>query len=76
LTPAPPEFRICAMNQSQYATPLLIKNGKAAPLHRIVFDDDFRDENWLQQLLFDHPHLIPFDEIEPAFTDRCIKNFP
>jgi hypothetical protein len=55
------------MNQSQYATPLLIKNGKAAPLHRIVFDDDFRDENWLQQLLFDHPHLIPFDEIEPAF---------
>ena len=57
------------MSQPQFATPFIVKDDKAAPLHRIEFDDSFRDEDWLQEMLFDHPELIPFYEIEPAFKD-------
>jgi hypothetical protein len=53
-----------------YATPLLVQNKLASPLHRIKFGDNFRDEDWLQELLFEHPELIPFDEIEPAQSSR------
>jgi hypothetical protein len=55
------------MTNHTYATPVLVQNNLASPLHRVEFDDNFRDEDWLQQLLFEHPELIPFDEIEPAF---------
>jgi hypothetical protein len=27
----------------------------------------FKDEAWLQQLLFEHPELIPFEELDPLF---------
>jgi hypothetical protein len=55
------------MNECPYAAPVLIQSGKAAQLQRIEFHDDFHDEDWLQQLLFEHPTRTPFDEIEPAF---------
>ena len=54
------------MSERQYASPVVVQGGKAAPLHRITFDDKFRDEAWVQRLLFEHPELIPFEELEPA----------
>ena len=55
------------MIERQYATPIVIQQGICTPLHRVEFADDFHDEDWIQQLLFDHPELIPFEELEPAF---------
>jgi len=57
------------ISHNAHARPVLIQNEEVAPLHRIEFDDNFRDEDWLQKLLFKHPELIPFDEIEPAFKN-------
>lgn len=56
------------MGDRQFATPVLVRNGRAAALQRIEFDDDFHDEDWVQQLLFEHPELIPFDELAPEFN--------
>ena len=36
-------------------------------MHRVEFTDNFHDESWVQELLFAHPELIPFEELEPAF---------
>jgi hypothetical protein len=55
------------MGERQYATPVLIQDGKVVTLHRAAFGDDFHDEDWIQELLFSHPELIPFEELEPAF---------
>jgi hypothetical protein len=55
------------MSQRQFATPLLIQDGKVVTLHRVEFQDNFHDETWVQELLFSHPELIPFEELEPAF---------
>jgi hypothetical protein len=61
------KLTIYRMSQHQYSTPIIIQNEKAIPLHRIEFDEQFRDEDWLQELLFEHPELIPFEEIDPLF---------
>lgn len=55
------------MSERQYANPVIIRAGKAAPLHRADFDDGFHDEDWIQQMIFGNPELIPFEELEPAF---------
>jgi RecB family endonuclease NucS len=55
------------MSERQYATPVLIQESKVVTLHRVDFDDNFHDEDWIQELLFSHPELIPFEELEPAF---------
>ena len=55
------------MSERQYASPVIVRDGKAVPLHRLAFDDDFHDEEWVQELLFAHPELLPFEELEPAF---------
>ncbi len=45
-----------------------MQNGKSTALHRIEFADDFHDEDWVQELLFAHPQLIPFDEFGSEFS--------
>jgi len=57
------------MPQRQFTGPLLLKGGKASVLHRVPFGERSYDESWLQNLLFDHPSLIPATELEPAFSD-------
>jgi catechol 2,3-dioxygenase-like lactoylglutathione lyase family enzyme len=37
------------------------------------------DEAWLQQLLFDHPELLPLDVVDPGagfFIARCVASWP
>lgn len=57
------------MPQSQFAAPLLIRDGRTTPLQRVAFGDREYNEDWLQRLLFEHPRLLPIAEIEPWFDD-------
>lgn len=57
------------MPSYQFTTPLIVRNGKANRLHRIPFSEKSFDESWLQELLFKHPRLIPFHDLEPIFSD-------
>lgn len=55
------------MTQSQFAAPLLIRSGRTSTLQRVSFGDRQYDEGWLQNLLFEHPQLLPIADIEPWF---------
>ena len=55
------------MPNRQFCTPHIVSASKAAALQQVTFDDQVLHENWYQKLLFEHPSLIPIDEIEPAF---------
>lgn len=46
---------------------MLIRGDREVRLTRVWAEDLDRYEDWLQELLFRHPALIPVDEIEPAF---------
>lgn len=52
-------------------TPLIIANGGINPLARVDLSGKSAaggyDEAWLQKLLFDHPELLPTEQIEPGF---------
>ncbi|WP_439365265.1 hypothetical protein ACNJYD_02725 [Bradyrhizobium sp. DASA03005] len=52
-------------------TPLIIANDQARPLGRVDLSGKLNpgryDEAWLQKLLFDHPELLPTEQIEPGF---------
>ncbi len=58
---------------SQFASPILIKNGQVATvLDRIPLSSsgEFEyDENWLQELLYAHPHALPIGEIDQSYLD-------
>jgi len=56
------------MAKRQHTTPMLVSGDEAVRLRRVRFDERAFDEGWLQDLLFRYPHLIPVDEIEPAFS--------
>lgn len=51
----------------QHTTPLLLEAGNADRLVRVPFDDRGFTEDDLQRLLFEHPTVLPVDEIEPVF---------
>src|SRR5687767_13805910 len=55
------------LSNRQLTTPLLLQGGRATRLHRIGLDELFRSEEWLQEMLYAHPGLLPVDEVEPAF---------
>lgn len=55
------------MPQRMMTAPLVIRANGATSLMRVPFSDQFKNEQWLQDLLFRHPTLLPVDEIEPVF---------
>lgn len=57
------------MAERQFTTPMVIRAGKEIRLRRLRADEVGKVEDWLQDLLFRHPSLIPVEEIEPAFAD-------
>lgn len=57
------------MPNYQLTTPLIVRGEEATRLHRVPFSEKLFDESWLQELLFKHPGLIPFHDIEPIFSD-------
>ncbi len=57
------------MSKGQYSRPLIVEGDRATTLERIEFDDTPRNEDWLQDLLFTHPELVPFEELDPLFRN-------
>ncbi len=55
------------MAKHQYATPLIIRDGRTTSLSRVPLGHGSYSEDWLQQLLFEHPSLLPVGDIEPWF---------
>jgi hypothetical protein len=49
------------------ATPVVIRNDVVSAAKRVELAAKRFDERWLQERLFSHPTLIPFEELEPAF---------
>jgi len=56
------------MENDQHATPIIIRDETSTILQRVPFREGLFDENWLQQLLFENRTILPFNELEPAFT--------
>jgi hypothetical protein len=58
---------------NQFASPILIKNGQvAAVLERIPLSGsvEFKyNEDWLQELLYAHPHALPISEIDQSYLN-------
>lgn len=55
------------MENYQYATPILIRDGETIILQRVPFGERIFNEGWLQSLLFENPTILPFSDLEPAF---------
>ena len=55
------------MLNQPYATPVIVRGGVVIEAKRVEFAAKPFDERWLQERLFAHPALIPFEELEPAF---------
>jgi len=51
----------------QHTTPLILERGDVTRLTRVPLTEKAFTEGWLQTLLFEHPELIPVEEIEPVF---------
>ena len=50
-------------------TPMLIKsNGEGIQPQRMGFQEKVFDEDWVQELIHDHPELLPVSDIEPVFA--------
>lgn len=55
------------MENYQYATPILIRDGETIILQRVPFGEKIFNEDWLQSLLFENPTILPFSDLEPVF---------
>ncbi|MCU0522906.1 MAG: DUF4268 domain-containing protein [Anaerolineae bacterium] len=61
------------MSQSQYAQPVLLTSaGEVVALSQIPMDQPSESgaftEAWLQEQLFQHPELLPVEDIDPAYS--------
>ncbi|MFU8861628.1 MAG: hypothetical protein ACNA8K_14515 [Cyclonatronaceae bacterium] len=52
----------------QHTTPVIISNGRSYHPDRVSLKTGHYNEQWLQDLCYNHPKLIPVAEIEPAFS--------
>jgi hypothetical protein len=55
------------MQNDQYASPVLIRDGETIILRRVPLMEKVFNEEWLQKLLFENPAILPFPDLEPAF---------
>ena len=59
------------INSRQHGYPLIVQNDSPLRLNRVNIEgkgENRFNEDWLQDLLFEHPNLLPVNEIEPAFS--------
>jgi len=56
------------MDNDQYATPVVVYESGTTILHRLPFNERLFNEDWLQELLFQNPSILPFTDLEPAFS--------
>jgi hypothetical protein len=53
----------------QHTTPTLIRNQTAESLKKIELYENPYNEDWLQNIVFEQPNILPISEIEPVFAD-------
>lgn len=51
----------------QHTTPILLKNNIVETLEKVHLNTSLYDENWIQNICFQNPQILPFDELEPTF---------
>ena len=51
----------------QHSTPVIIKNNKAKALEKVSLSSTSYNENWIQEICFENPNLLPLEELEPTF---------
>ena len=51
----------------QHVTPLVIQGKQAIRLERVSLQEKTYDENWIQEICFENPTMLPVYEIEPSF---------
>lgn len=51
----------------QHSTPIFLKDSKATVLEKVSLHSGIYNEAWIQELCFNHPQLLPVEEIEPTF---------
>ena len=51
----------------QHVTPLVINGKQAIRLERVSLQEKTYDENWIQEICFENPTMLPVYEIEPSF---------
>ena len=55
-------------------TPIIIDNDKQVTLKRIFIEkNEDRNEDWMQEKLFDNPYLIPFEDLDENKTEEIIQ---
>lgn len=64
-------LEICMNKEKkQYSTPVFVSGKKSFHLERISLKqrgtEDNYDEKWIQDLIYEHPNLLPVEELEPA----------
>jgi len=51
----------------QHTTPVVVQGNQAIRLQKVLLRENIYNENWIQDLCFNNPTLVPVDEIEPSF---------
>lgn len=51
----------------QHSTPIIVKDNKLSTLEKVSFNSDSYNENWIQNICFENPNLLPVEELEPTF---------
>ena len=51
----------------QHTTPILLRNNIVETLEKVHFNTSLYDESWIQNICFQNPQILPFDELEPTF---------
>ena len=52
----------------QHSSPVIINGEKVINLEKVSLKSTSYDEDWIQNLCFNNPNLLPFVELEPAFN--------
>ena len=55
------------MENDQYASPVLIRKNETIILQRVPLMEKVFNEDWLQNLLYENPTILPFSDLEPTF---------
>jgi len=53
----------------QHTLPVSLKDNKVSLLSKVPFSSEGYNEDWIQNLCFNHPEMLPIAEIEPTFND-------
>ena len=59
----------------QHVTPLVINGKQGLRLERVSLQEKTYDEDWIQEICFENPTILPFYEIEPSCGARTARDW-